>query len=128
MRATIIILFLSSFFCFGSGQSVPNSMDFSSSFKGHSQRMSAEHNNFLNQSTWSTFIALDNELVLLEESCSTDDVPHTFFSLKSAYFKKSYPSFPTTIIIKDNCIGFKNFQTVYGYSQPIYISQQVLRI
>lgn len=128
MRATTIILFLSSFFCFGSGQVVHKSADFSSSFKMLTHRLNVEQHDFVGHSNWHASISVDNELVLLEESCNTDDAPHTFFSLKVAYFKKSYPSFPATIIIKDNCKGFKNFQSFYGYSQPIYISQRVLRI
>ena len=128
MRATIIILFLSSFFCFGSVQIAHNSFGLTTSLNTATHNLQENQNDFVDQSNWRALITVDNEIVLLEESCSTDDAPQTFFKLKSVYFQKSYPSFPATIIIKDSCSGFKNFQIVYGHSLPIYISQGVLRI
>jgi hypothetical protein len=128
MRASIIILFISSFFCFGSGQLVQKSTDSCRCYKASIDGLNERQNDVVGRSNWYASISVYNEFVLLEESCSTDDATNTFFGLKSADIKKSYPSFPTTVIIKDNCKGFRNFQSFYGYSQPIYISLGVLRI
>lgn len=128
MRATIIIVFLSSLFCFGSGQSLHKSMDSYRTYKALTLDLNGRHTECVDSSNWHSTISVDNELVLLEESCSTDDSPNTFFALKSIVAKKSYPSLKATVIVKDNCKGVKNFHSFYGYSQPIYIYLGVLRI
>lgn len=128
MRASIIIAFLSSFLCFGSTPKAQKRVDAYRSFIGLAHEVNQENNDELGSSNLHATITADNELLLLEESCGNDDAPHTFFTLKSAVVKKCYPSQTATIIVKDNCRGFKSFQSFYGYSQPIYISQRVLRI
>jgi hypothetical protein len=98
------------------------------SYKVLTHGLNERQNDVVVRSNWYATISIDTEFVLLEESCSSDDAPNAFFSIKSADIKKTYPSFPTSVIIKDNCKGFRNFQFFYGYSQPIYISLGVLRI
>lgn len=128
MRVSLIILFLSSFFCFGSGQLVQKSTVFYRAYKVLTHGLNERQNDVAGRSNWYDTISVDTEFVLLEESCSSDDAPNAFFGIKSADIKKTYPSFPTSVIIKDNCKGFRNFEFFYGYSQPIYISLGELRI
>tara|TARA_R110000868_G_scaffold314821_3_gene575746 strand:+ start:524 stop:910 length:387 start_codon:yes stop_codon:yes gene_type:complete len=128
MRASIIILFLSSFLCFGGTFKAPKRVDAHRSFVGLSNELNQDKNDQVGSSNFHAFITTDNELLLVEESCNTDDAPTTFFALKNAVAKKCYPSLTSTIIIKDNFRGFKSFRSFCGYSQPIYISQRVLRI
>jgi hypothetical protein len=128
MRASLLILFFTSFFCFGSGYALHKKVESSSSFLAQNQVGNQKQNNEIGSANLHTMITAQAELFLVEESCNTDEAAHTFFPVKSDVLKKSYSLLVETIIVKDNSKGFNNFQSFYGYSQPIYISQKVLRI
>lgn len=128
MRATIFILFLSSFFCFGSGQAVQKRVAIYSSFLAQDASSYQNQNDLVGNANLHAMVSSQTELFLVEESCNTDEAPQTFFALKSEFIKKNYALLVATIIVKDNAKGSRNFQSFYGYSQPIYISQRVLRI
>ncbi|MBX9886566.1 MAG: hypothetical protein K2Y30_01365 [Flavobacteriaceae bacterium] len=128
MRTSLLILFFASFFCFGSGYALHKRVESSSSFLAQNCGLHQKQNNVLSNTNLHTMIAAQAELFLVEESCNTDEAPQTFFPAKSDVLKNTYTILVETIIVKDNSKGFNNFQSYYGHSQPIYISQKVLRI
>ena len=128
MRTSLLILFFASFFCFGSANALHKRVECSSSLLTQSQALYQKQNNVLSNTNLHTMIAAQAELFLVEESCNTDEAPQTFFPAKSDVLKNTYTILVETIIVKDNSKGFNNFQSYYGHSQPIYISQKVLRI
>ena len=128
MRTSLLILLFTSFFCFGSANALHQSVESSSSFLAQNLGLHQKQNIVLSNTNLHTMIAAQAELFLVEESCNTDEAPQTFFPAKSDVLKKTYSLLVAAIIVKDNSKGFNNFQSYYGYSQPIYISQKVLRI
>jgi hypothetical protein len=69
-----------------------------------------------------------SDLDLVEESDDTDHTQDKFFPLKNTLSTKWYLTLSRFFILKEDVKGVKNVQTYFGYSQPIYIIQRVLRI
>ncbi|MDG2432070.1 hypothetical protein [Flavobacterium sp.] len=128
MRVYLIILLFASFFSFGNGQDAYKKTTLERFSVEQSPLANKVETDFLGKSSLHASITVESEYLIVEEIFNNDDVSNSFFSLKLSATKKNFPSLPVIVIIKDSAKGLKNEQPFYGYSQPIYISQQVLRI
>lgn len=70
----------------------------------------------------------ETDLEILEEAPFANDTTNKFLELKYKSVANYLFTSNKFLIPKNEFKGIKNFQSFFGYSQPIYFSNRVLRI
>jgi hypothetical protein len=128
MRVVIFFIFLSTVFLYGGEHTSVKRADSSCIQYSLSQNAAISQQKFIDNSSLHNQVIEASDLDLVEESDDTDHTQDKFFLLKNTPTTKWYLTLSRFLILKEDFKGVKNVQTYFGYSQPIYIIQRVLRI
>jgi hypothetical protein len=128
MRVAIFFIFLSTVFLYGGEHTALKSADSCGVQYSLSQKTAISQQEFIDNAGLHNQVIEAFDLDLGEESYDTDHTQNQFFPLKSTTTTKWYLTLPRFFISKEDFKGVKNLHTYFGYSQPIYIIQRVLRI
>ncbi len=128
MRVIIFFIFFSTAFLYGGEHATAKRSDSCRAQYSFSKNGAISQQEFIDNSCSNSQIIEASDLDLGEESFDTDHSQNRFTPLKNTITIKWYLALSHFVILKEVFIATKNFQTYFGYSQPIYIIQRVLRI
>ena len=128
MRVVIFFIFLSTVFLYGGEHTSVKRADSSCIQYSLAQNAAISQQKFIDNSSLHNQVIEASDLDLVEEIDDTDHTQDKFFPLKNTPTTKWYLTLSRFLILKEDFKGVKNVQTYFGYSQPIYIIQRVLRI
>jgi hypothetical protein len=127
MRKLVVFLVFMNFLLFGGGQYLNASTRQNSHFHNFEKKHRVK---FTNQDQGSSIIE-DADLDLEEEYLGSDDLKsgltNKYFATNYSLLDSWYLTFSSQIVVNDNN-RYKIFVPFCGQSNPIYITQQVLRI
>jgi len=128
MRVIIFFIFFSTVFLYGGEHAAVKRTDSCCTEYSFSKNVATSQQQFIDNSRSSSQIIEASDLDLGEESFGTDHSQNRFVPLKNTTTKKWYLTLSHFVILKEDFLAIKNFRSYFGYSQPIYIIQRVLRI
>lgn len=129
MRAIIFYISLSFFLLFGGSHLYANTNNYSKTTHSFTQNLPERQQIKLKNSVPGTTL-IESTDIDIEEEFHSDELGETTKQLveKSSFSNYWYLAFSSQSIAKDYSKRIKIFAPFCGYSNPIYIRQQVLRI